>query len=74
MQGWMRLEKTGKKITAFYKDDTGADYKKVGEYSLEWLNGKVQMGFAVFAAFSGDGPKMKPDMKVQFSQLKIETM
>jgi len=74
MQGWMRLEKTGKKITAFYKDDASADYKKVGEYSLEWLNGKVQMGFAVFAAFSGDGPKMKPDMKVQFSQLKIETM
>ena len=74
MQGWMKVEKAGKKITAFYKEDNSIEYKKVGEYNLEWLNGKVQLGLAAFAAFSGDGPKMKPDMKAQFSQLKIETM
>ncbi|MBS1608718.1 MAG: hypothetical protein JSS70_08160, partial [Bacteroidetes bacterium] len=72
MQGWMRIEKTGKKITAFYKEDGAADYKKIGEYNLDWLNGKVQLGLAAFAAFSGDGPKMKPDIRVWFSQLKIE--
>jgi len=74
MNGWMRIEKSGKKITAFFKDDDGSDYKKTGEYNLEWLSGKLQFGLAVFAAFAGDGPKMKPDMKVMFSQLKIETM
>lgn len=72
MQGWMQIEKTGKKITAFYKEDGAADYKKIGEYDLDWLNGKVQLGLAAFAAFSGDGPKMKPDIRVRFSQLKIE--
>jgi hypothetical protein len=74
MNGWMRIEKSGKKITAFFKEDDGSDYKKTGEYNLDWLSGKLQFGLAVFAAFAGDGPKMKPDMKVMFSQLKIETM
>jgi hypothetical protein len=73
MQGWMRIEKAGNKVIAFYKENDEADFKKIGEYNLDWLNGKVQIGLAVFAAFSGDGPKMKPDMKVQFSQLKIQT-
>jgi hypothetical protein len=74
MQGWMRIEKAGKKITAFYKEDNSKEYAKVGEYNLEWLSGKVQLGLAAFAAFAGDGPKMKPDIRVQFSQLKIKVM
>ncbi len=71
MSGWLRIEKAGDKIVAFFKTDNGRDFKKVGEYKLEWLNGKLQLGLTVFAAFSGDGPKMKPDMKANFSQLKI---
>ena len=71
MSGWLRIEKTGTKIVAFFKDDNGGDFKKIGEYKLDWLNGKLQLGLTVFATFSGDGPKMKPDMKANFSQLKI---
>ena len=71
MSGWLRVEKAGDKIAAFFKNDTDRDFKKVGEYKLEWLNGKLQLGLTVFAAFSGNGPKMKPDMKAVFSQLKI---
>jgi len=74
MKGWLRIEKSGKKIMAFFKEKNSKDYKKIGEYNLDWLNGKVQLGLATFAAFSGDGPKMKPDMKVIFSKLKIEVM
>ncbi len=73
MNGWLRIEKSGRKIKAFFKDANATVYKKIGEYHLEWLNGKVQLGLATFATFSGNGPKMKPDMKVMFSQLKIET-
>ena len=71
MSGWLRIEKTGNKIVAFFKTNNGSDFKKVGEYKLEWLHGKLQLGLTVFATFSGDGPKMKPDMKANFSQLKI---
>jgi len=71
MSGWLRIEKAGNKIIAFFKSDNGDDFKKVGEYKLEWLRAKVQLGLTVFATFSGDGPKMKPDMKANFSQLKI---
>jgi hypothetical protein len=71
MSGWLRIEKAGRKIVAFFKSDNQSDFSKVGEYKQEWLNDKVQLGLAVFAAFSGDGPKMKPDVKASFSQLKI---
>ena len=71
MSGWLRIEKAGGKIIAFFKDDSERDFNKVGEYKLQWLNGKVQLGLAVFAAFSGDGPRMKPDLKANFSQFKI---
>jgi len=73
MNGWFRIEKAGKKVIAFFKERSQDEYKKIGEYNLEWLDGKLQVGLATFAAFSGDGPKMKPDMKVMFSQLKIDT-
>jgi len=73
MNGWLRIEKAGKKVIAFFKERGQDEYKKIGEYNLEWLDGKLQVGLATFAAFSGDGPKMKPDMKVMFSQLKIDT-
>jgi hypothetical protein len=71
MRGWLRIEKTGNKIVAFFKTGNDGDFNKVGEYDLGWLSAKVQVGLAVFAAFSGDGPKMKPDLKAEFSQLKI---
>ncbi|MES1214734.1 MAG: hypothetical protein ABUT20_04380 [Bacteroidota bacterium] len=74
MIGWMKIEKSGKKIIAYFKEDNETEYKKIGEYNLDWLHGKTQLGLAVFAAFSGEGPKMKPDMKVNFTQLKIEAM
>jgi len=74
MKGWLRIEKSGKRITAFIKDENDNDYKKIGEYNLDWLNGKVQFGFAAFAAFAGDGPKMKPDMKAIFTQIKIQPL
>ncbi len=74
MNGWMRIEKTGNRVVAYFKEDNTAAYKRAGEYNLEWLRGNVQIGLAVFAAFSGDGPKMKPDIKANFSQIKIEAL
>ena len=72
MSGWLRIEKTGNRIIAFFKTDSVSAFKKIGEYKLDWLNGKVQLGLTVFASFSGDGPKMRPDMKADFSQLNIQ--
>lgn len=73
MNGWLRLEKKGNKLIALFKSVENNEYKKVGEYSNEWLNGTIQIGLGVYAGFPGDGPKMKPDIKTEFTQLKIET-
>jgi hypothetical protein len=74
MNGWLRLEKSGKKIVAFFKEENETDYKKIGEYNLDWLNNKVQVGLATFAAFAGDEPKMKQDLKAVFCQLRIQPL
>ena len=72
MNGWLRMQRKGKTITAFFKEENTAVWNKVGEYEINWMKNKLQLGFAVFASFSGSGPKMHPDMKAVFSQLKIE--
>jgi len=74
MSGWLRIEKRGDRISTFFKNDNESDFKKIGEHKLEWLKGKLQLGLTAFAAFSGDGPKMKPDIKANFSQIKITTL
>ena len=72
MNGWLRLEKKGNKIIAYYKAENNNEYKKIGEFANEWLNAQFQIGLAAYTGFPGDGPKMKPDMKAEFTQLKIE--
>jgi hypothetical protein len=72
MNGWLRLEKKGSKVIAFYRSALDNENKKIGEFTNDWLNSEIQIGLAVYAGFPGDGPKMKPDMKAEFIQLKIE--
>jgi hypothetical protein len=71
MRGWLRIEKSGIKIVAFFKEEKEMGYKKIGEFDLDWLSGKVEAGLACFASFAGDGPKMKPDLKAVFSPISI---
>jgi len=73
MNGWLRLEKKGNKLITLYRSATDNEYRKIGEYSADWLNSEIQIGLAVYAGFPGDGPKMKPGMKAEFTQLKIES-
>jgi len=72
MNGWLRIEKKGNKLVALYRSEINNEYKKIGEYSGDWLNTEIQIGLAVYAGFSGDGPKMKPDMKAEVTGIKIE--
>lgn len=72
MNGWLRMQRKGKMFTAFFKEENTDEWIKAGEYEINWLKDKVQLGLAVFASFSGSGPKMHPDMKAVFSQLTIE--
>jgi hypothetical protein len=67
------MRKKGNKLIALYRSVDDKEYKKIGEYSGDWLNSEIQIGLAVYAGFPGDGPKMKPDMKAELTQLKIET-
>jgi hypothetical protein len=72
MNGWLRLEKKGNKLIALYRSEIDKEYKKIGEYTSDWLNSEIQTGLAAYAGFPGDGPKMKPNMKAEFTQLRIE--
>ncbi len=71
MNGWLRLEKKGLSITAFYKTLDTAEWKKITTYQVEWGGDVLQVGLVVMARFAGSGPKMKPDMKATFTQLNI---
>ncbi|HEV8273216.1 MAG TPA: carboxypeptidase-like regulatory domain-containing protein [Chitinophagaceae bacterium] len=72
MNGWLRLEKKGNKLIALYRSGIDKEYKKIGEYTNDWLNSETQIGLAAYAGFPGDGPKMKPDMKAAFILLEIK--
>ena len=72
--GWLRIEKKSNKVTTFYKSNNEAEWKKKGEFEASWLKDPVQLGLAAFAGFSGSAPKMQPDMKADFSQMKVETL
>jgi hypothetical protein len=72
MNVWLKLDKKGKSIIAWTKQKDQDNWTKQGEYGADWLNEVIQFGLAVYAGFPGDGPKMKPDMKAEFTQLKVE--
>ncbi len=71
MKGWLRLEKKGAAITALYKTDDRAGWKKITTYQVNWPGDSLQAGIMVMARFAGSGPKMKPDMKATFTKLNI---
>ena len=72
MNGWLKLEKKGNNIIAWTKQNDQDNWTKQGTYEADWLHEVIQLGLAVYAGFPGDGPKMKPDMKAEFTHLKIE--
>ena len=74
MNGWLRIEKKGGKVVAFYRPDNETDWEKTGEYEIPWLKGKLQLGLIVFANFAGEGPKARPDIRAAFTQLKIDSI
>jgi CarboxypepD_reg-like domain len=71
MQYWLRLEKKGSTLTAWYKSFSDQEWKKIATYQLSWLNGPLQAGYMVMARFAGGGPKSKPDMKAVFSNFRF---
>ena len=71
MNGWLRLEKKGSSITALYKTVEQEEWEKITTYQAGWVTGNLQVGVMVMARFAGSGPKMKPDIKATFTQLKI---
>jgi len=72
MNSWLKMERNGNTITAFFKEAATSNWIRMGTYELNWLQDRMQLGLAVFARFPGDGPKMQPDMKAMFSQFTIE--
>jgi hypothetical protein len=71
LTAWLRIEKRGKQISAFKKQNPNGAWEKIDDYSLDWLSGELQVGFSVMARFTGDGPRQRPDMRAVFSEIKL---
>ena len=69
---WLRLEKKGNVFSAFIRNDEDQNWKRITDYSLNWGDGPLEVGLMVMARFAGSGPKMKPDMKAVFTNIKVE--
>ncbi len=69
--GWLRMERRGKKVSVYRREDGDSSWTKVDDYEPDWLKGSVQVGFSIMARFAGDGPKQKPDMRAVFSNIRI---
>ncbi|MFI5155574.1 MAG: hypothetical protein ACHQEM_05290, partial [Chitinophagales bacterium] len=72
LNGTMRISKTGTKLKAFFKSGKDTAWTSAGEYEIGWLNKKLQVGLVIFSHFSGQGPKMVPDLQAYFYQIKLE--
>ena len=70
MAGWLKIEKRGKQVIAYKKQNRSGEWEKMDGYSLDWLSGELQVGFSVMARFAGDGPKQHPDMRAVFTEIK----
>ena len=68
-EGWLRIEKRGKHISAFRKSNGDTSWVKINEYDLDWLTGNLQAGFSIMSRFAGDGPKQHPDIRGTFSEI-----
>ncbi len=71
MNGWLKIEIRGNKLLTYYRNENEESFRKKGDFKCEWLTGKIEVGLVVFAAFSGNGPKMKPDLKASYSEIEI---
>ena len=69
---WLRIEKKGNVVSAFIKNNREQEWQKIASYTMEWNNESLEVGMMIMARFAGDGPKMKPDIRAQFSNIKIE--
>lgn len=71
MHRWLKVEKNGNSITAYIKTGALMQWEKIASYQFSWASKTLQAGLMVMAHFSGNGPRMKPDMKAVFSNIKI---
>ena len=72
LNGFMRISKKGNKLTAYFKSEKDSGWAKAGEYEIGWLNKKLQVGLVISSHFSGQGPKMVPDIQAFFYQMKLD--
>jgi hypothetical protein len=70
--GELKLVKSGSSLTAYFKPVNDTAWLKAGEFQVDWLSKKLQVGLAVFSHFPGQGPKMVPDLSAYFFRLKIQ--
>jgi hypothetical protein len=74
LTGWLQIEKKGKSISVYQRQNEHAGWIKSADYDFDWLKMDLQVGFAIMARFAGNGPKQRPDMQCTFSNIRIEKL
>ncbi|MEP7374055.1 MAG: DUF1349 domain-containing protein [Chitinophagaceae bacterium] len=67
---WLKLVKEGTAVSAYKRSAELGDWKLIRVFEIA-RDKKYQVGLIGIAHFSGNGPKMHPDIKGVFSDIKI---
>ena len=67
----LRIIREGEHFSVFTKVPPDEAWKAAGQYQNNLLSGPVQVGLAAFSHFNGNGPKMRPDLLVEFSRIQL---
>jgi hypothetical protein len=71
LEATLKLEKKGDLVTSYAQIDGKENWVKLGSAKMDTKADRLQVGVACFADFAGDGPKMRPDMKVVITNWKV---
>jgi hypothetical protein len=69
---WLRIERQGIKFSLSARQPNETNWTLLKIIERNDLPETLQVGLAAFASFPGDGPRMRPDLRVRFRQTVIQ--
>ncbi|QHT68558.1 hypothetical protein GXP67_18860 [Rhodocytophaga rosea] len=67
----IRIERSGSVFHLYARGMHEATWEVLKTIERKYFSTQVQVGLAVYAYFPGNGPKMRPDIQVQFNQTQL---
>jgi hypothetical protein len=68
---WLKIERKGSDVIVSKKLPAEGLWQVIKTYSANWSNPRLQAGLCSSVRFPGDAPKMRPDIRAVYSNIKI---